>query len=290
MTIAEPPGVRDGFVQANGVRLHYADYGGAGEPLLLLHGTGLCARIWDELAPAFRTRYRVMALDRRGHGDSEKPDSGYQLEDFAEDVAAFCAALELHRLDAVGHSSGAALLGVVAARRPRLVRRAVLVDPILFGARRSGMAGHISGIAERIGRRRAQWPDRRAMFDALRSRPPHSTWSEPTLWAFVNHGARALPDGTVELKCPPTIEAQMYQHDPTLDLIAAFISADASFRAIRAAQSDRFNPAAAERLCAKARDFRLQTMPGVSHFAPMERPREIARLALELLLGETFGS
>jgi pimeloyl-ACP methyl ester carboxylesterase len=281
--------VQDGFVQANGLRLHYVDYGGEGEPLLLLHGTGLLARLWDELAPHFARRYHVLALDRRGHGDSEKPPAGYQLHDFAGDLTAFCQALGLHRIDAVGHSSGGALLGVVAAQRPGLLRRAVLVDPILFGARRAGMSEHIGRLSSRISRRRAEWPGRQAMFDALRSRPPHCAWSEPTLWAFVNHGARELADGSVELKCPPAIEAQMYQHDPSLDLIAALAAARASFRVIRAGESDRFNVAAAERLCSEAWDFRVLTLPGASHFAPMERPHQVARLALALLAGEETG-
>lgn len=283
MGAADAPLAQDKFVQANGLRLHYVDYGGAGAPLLLLHGTGLLGRIWAELTPALAGSYHVLSLDRRGHGDSDKPPSGYQLEDFAADLISFCAALGLHSIDAIGHSSGGALLGVAAAQQPSLLRRTVLVDPILFGTRRSGMASHIHGIATRISQRRAQWPGRQAMFDALRRRKPHSAWSEATLWAFVNHGARELPDGTVELKCPPAIEAQMYQHDPELDLIATFTAADASFRAIRAGESDRFNLTAAERLCAEARDFRLYSMPGVSHFAPMERPHDVAQLALELL-------
>ena len=59
---------------AGGVGINVWDHGGEGDPLLLVHCTGTHGRIWDPLVPALRERFRVIAPDTRGHGDSEKPE------------------------------------------------------------------------------------------------------------------------------------------------------------------------------------------------------------------------
>ncbi len=76
------------WIEANGVRLHYVDWGGGGggsdvsgakQPLLLVHGLQDCCRLWDFFARQVSDRYHVIALDHRGHGDSGWADS-YGLE------------------------------------------------------------------------------------------------------------------------------------------------------------------------------------------------------------------
>src|SRR2546423_5735877 len=78
-------------VQVNGLRLHYVDWGAAsGMPLLFLHGGGLTCRTWDLVCLALRDRYRCLALDLRGHGDSEwDRDGDYDIDAIAADVFAF---------------------------------------------------------------------------------------------------------------------------------------------------------------------------------------------------------
>jgi pimeloyl-ACP methyl ester carboxylesterase len=274
---------RDCFTTVGGLRLHYVDYGGSGGPLVLVHGTGLMARIWDELAPAFSESYRTIAFDRRGHGDSDKPDGGYQFRDGAEEFAGFCAALGLGEVDAVGHSAGGSLLIYAAQLYPGLIRRAVLIDPIMLSTQQPEEGRNPLRLGERIARRRFQWPGRDAMITLLRTRPPYDTWSEVSLRAWVEHGTRELPDGTVELKCLPEVESKMYQHDPSIDVVQICAETTAGLRIIHAEQSDRFRLASAERACAVAPDCRMVTMAGVTHFAPMEQPEVTARLVLDLL-------
>jgi pimeloyl-ACP methyl ester carboxylesterase len=62
---------KSGFVTVNGVRLNYLDWGGSGPALMLIHGGGDNPQIFDDLAPAFTDRFRVVAYARRGHGQSE---------------------------------------------------------------------------------------------------------------------------------------------------------------------------------------------------------------------------
>ncbi len=65
------------FVHVNGIHLHYLDWGGPGPVLLFLTGMGCFAHIFDRFAPRFVEDFRVLALDRRGHGDSDYPETGY---------------------------------------------------------------------------------------------------------------------------------------------------------------------------------------------------------------------
>jgi pimeloyl-ACP methyl ester carboxylesterase len=116
------------FVEAGGLRFHYRDWGGNGQPLLLLHGLASNARIWDLTAPLLAGGFRVVALDQRGHGLSDKPDGGYDFASVSGDLAAFVQALGLKRPALAGHSWGANVALQFAADRPDGVSALALVD------------------------------------------------------------------------------------------------------------------------------------------------------------------
>jgi pimeloyl-ACP methyl ester carboxylesterase len=127
--VDEVPGVTRGFVTTNGARLHYLDFGGRGEPVVLLAGLGNTAWIWSDFgARLAREGFRVVALTRRAHGESAAPSSGYTLDTLAADVIAFMDSLGLQRAHLVGHSLAGAELTRIAARYPERVRRLVYVD------------------------------------------------------------------------------------------------------------------------------------------------------------------
>lgn len=110
------------------LRLHYRDWGGEGRALVLLHGLASNARIWDLTAPHLTSRFRVIALDQRGHGLSDKPDEGYTFGEVSGDLAALIQALALERPLIVGHSWGGNVAVQFAADRPQELCGAVLVD------------------------------------------------------------------------------------------------------------------------------------------------------------------
>jgi pimeloyl-ACP methyl ester carboxylesterase len=119
---------RSDFATANGVRLHYLDWGGRGETLLLLTGMGNSAHIYDDLAPQFTDRFRVIALTRRGHGQSDKPQTGYDTETLVEDIAQFLDALKIERAHLAGHSLAGDELTRFAGRHPERVGKLVYLD------------------------------------------------------------------------------------------------------------------------------------------------------------------
>jgi pimeloyl-ACP methyl ester carboxylesterase len=116
------------FLEARGLRFRYLDWGGEGRPAMLLHGLASNARIWDLVAPLIDRRLRVVALDQRGHGQTDKPDGGYDFASITADVAAVVEALALERPLLVGHSWGAQVALQYAADRPHAVSGLALVD------------------------------------------------------------------------------------------------------------------------------------------------------------------
>ena len=118
----------DQFVILDGVRFHYLDWGGDGEPVLLLAGLGCTAHVFAELAPHLSDRFRVLALTRRGHGLTDQVQSGYALADAADDVRHLLDAVGIERAHVVGHSMGGGEASALAARHPRRVGRIVYLD------------------------------------------------------------------------------------------------------------------------------------------------------------------
>ena len=85
----------DHTVEVNGLGIHYLDWGGHSERnLLLVHGQGGNAHNWDHVARALRDEFRVIALDQRGHGDSDHTWEGYGVDRFASDLAEFVEATD----------------------------------------------------------------------------------------------------------------------------------------------------------------------------------------------------
>ena len=102
------------FYESQGLRLHYADWGNAAAPpLLLIHGGLDHCRNWDAIARALQPHFHIVAPDLRGHGDSEwARGSSYTLADNVVDIARLIAVAELKDAAIVGHSMG----GMVATR------------------------------------------------------------------------------------------------------------------------------------------------------------------------------
>jgi len=174
----------------NGQRFHYTEWGApTAPPLVMLHGVTGHARTWDEEAALLASRYRVLALDQRGHGDSDpSPDADYTVATLAADVAAFADALGLARVSLVGLSMGGRVAIGFAGQAPRRVDRLVIVD---IGPEISE-AGML-----RVGTLMARSPE---LFTSLEHalsfhRVTNPLYTEAMLRHRVEHGTRAVEGG-----------------------------------------------------------------------------------------------
>ncbi len=126
------------FVKVNGIRIHYLEWGEANDPdVVLIHGWSGSALNWSYIAERIHVQYHVIVPDHRGHGDSDKPETGYRLRDFAEDIHQLIGELGLRRPLYAGNSLGGCLGIIMAADYSEDISKAFLGDPGCWGWMRS---------------------------------------------------------------------------------------------------------------------------------------------------------
>jgi pimeloyl-ACP methyl ester carboxylesterase len=117
-----------------GVKLCYAEGGTSVAPFVFVHGWCCDHSYFAPQHAHFSARHRVVSVDQRGSGQSDKPQQDYTIEGFVDDLAWLCRELRLERPLLVGHSMGGAIALATAARHPELPRAIALCDPaVLFG-------------------------------------------------------------------------------------------------------------------------------------------------------------
>ncbi len=182
-----------GFVEANGISVHWTRTGGAGPPVVLAHGfsdDGLC---WSPIATALESEYDLVMLDARGHGVSEAPEHGYGPAVMGEDLARAIAALGLDRPAVIGHSMGAVAAIVAAGTHPNLVRALIVEDPP------SGLLAPPAGWVIRPGdmERRRKEIERQARESraalVARARAENPRWSDAELLPWAESKRRLRP-------------------------------------------------------------------------------------------------
>src|SRR5215217_3536375 len=119
-------------VTRDGVTLAYEDVGRGDPPLVFVHGWTCDHTHFTPQVEHFSPAHRTIAVDLRGHGESDKPEQPYTMEGFADDVAWLCAQLGLSKPVIIGHSLGGTVALIVASRRPTLPAAIVAIDAPWF--------------------------------------------------------------------------------------------------------------------------------------------------------------
>ena len=119
------------FLQMNGTRLHY-ERTGAGDPLVLVHGSWVDGSVWEAVLPTLARSFEVVSYDRRGHGRSSCPPGQGSVLDDVEDLAALIELLGLTPAYVAGASWGGSIALRLAAAHPELVRSVAVHEPPLF--------------------------------------------------------------------------------------------------------------------------------------------------------------
>jgi acyl-CoA synthetase (AMP-forming)/AMP-acid ligase II/pimeloyl-ACP methyl ester carboxylesterase len=196
---AEEEEPMDGFVATNGIRLHYLDTHGEGPTLVLLHGLTANARFFGGLlAAGLSDRLRVVAVDLRGRGESDKPATGYTIADHAADLLGLMDALGLEQVVLGGHSFGGLVTYYLAAGHPDRFTRCVLID-----APAEVDEGILEQIRPGLVRLEHTYPTWTDYLEMVKAMPYYDGWWDPALEAFYRSDAVDLPDGAVRSRISP---------------------------------------------------------------------------------------
>ena len=277
---------------ADGLALHVLEWSEEGVPLLFVHGFGNDAHVWDEIAPVVAPCYRVLALDLRGHGDSDHdPEHRYDYARFVADLECATEALGVDRLVLVGHSLGGRVSMLFAGRHPARLAGLVIVDAgpeldprgttrIRLDVRKQADASFASpGEYER----------------ALAHAYPAASAS--TLARLAQHGLRRRADGRFERKTDPTFYALPGQLDAAAlaererntsrELWDALARVTCPTLVVRGAASDILSPDCADRMAEEVlAQGRLAVVPAAAHSVMIDNPGGFARALAAFALDE----
>ncbi len=244
---------------STGVDVAYVAHGEAsGIPVLLLHAWGESIGCFDCLTPLLPTTIRILAMDQRGHGASDKPADAYSLADFAGDVTAFLDAMGLPSVVLVGFSSGGYVAQQVAITSPGRVRGLVLVGAPRSLHGRAPFADEVEQLTDPI--------DRAWVKDSLTWFPRFHEVPEWYIEARIDDGlkmpARVWRQSLAGLSdaAPPTETGTI--HTPTL--------------IIWGGQDELLLRADGDALAAAIDDSRLVVYPDTGHLVLWEQPARVA--------------
>ena len=269
--------------------LCYFEWGNpSDQTILMLHATGFHARCWDKTIAALPGDYHVIAVDHRGHGRSGKPDSLSNWRLNARDVSRLVDGLALQNVVGVGHSMGGHVLVQVVATHQDLFDRLVLVDPTIVEREVYADAPDLAEIdpsAHPVARRRNVWDSSAQMFDHFKDRHPYSLWQPNVLMDYCEHGLLASSKGDhLELACPPHLESSIYQGFRNTDPYPSLEQISCPVLILRAQQGERegamdfANSPTWPGLATAFQSAREIHIPELSHFMPMQDPKQIAHL------------
>jgi len=184
--------------------LSFLEWGTAGRPTLcFLHGGSAHAHWFDRVAPAFTDRFHVIALDQRGHGESEwaKPPA-YATENFAADLLGFIDALGLGQVAVIGHSMGGHNAMAFSAWHPDRVRALVIID-----SRPMIPTDRLDRLRRRGERTLRPYPSREAAAQSFRL-VPRETNADPALLAHMGAAGVVERDGAWVYRFDPASNAE----------------------------------------------------------------------------------
>ena len=285
---------QDRWQTVNGLKVHYRDWGGSGQPVVLLHGLASNCRFWDLVAPILSEHFAVVALEQRGHGESDKPDHGYDFATVCSDLRDFVQALGLEKPVVVGHSWGADVALRYAVEYPGSVKGACLVDGGIID-----ISARPGGTLE-LARKEMAPPDfTGTTVEQLAERAPRhlGPWATPLILEKLFANFEILDDNTVRARLSRQnhmriIEA-MWEHRPS----ALYPRVRCPVLLMPTRGRETHSPVARwfdkdEAVAAAARLLPVSEtvwMEDSVHDVPLQRPDLVARVLEERIRSEFFG-
>lgn len=267
---------QDKFVTVNGLRLHYLDWGAEGkQPFIMLHGIGRIAHSFDHIAPHFNKDYHVIALDMRGHGDSQwSPEGAYLVEDYARDLAAFIEQLNLRDVILLGNSTGGRVVQFYAGTHPERMAKLIVED---VGPERTNEIA--SGFARRVQQEEQGWASEDELVASL-MRGGGKT-SEELQRNYAHFGTKRREDGRIVWKRDPNLVKGFI---PT-ELWAQVLKIKCPTIYILGGASTIVPPETQQKLRENLPAVQIVTMPKLGHYPHQEAPEDYIRIVQGFLAG-----
>jgi pimeloyl-ACP methyl ester carboxylesterase len=258
----------DRFITVTGLRLHYLDWGGAGAPLIFVHGLDRHAHTFDHIAPHFASRYRVIAVDMRGHGESAwDAEARYVVEDYVRDMEGLVEQLELRNIVIWGNSTGGRVAQVYAGLHPDRVTHMIAED---VGPERPKQIA--DNYQRRVSEEQAGWASEAEVIAQVRKSNPGM--SDALAASYVRYGTTKRPDGRLIWKRDANVARGFV---PT-DLWAAVSKITAPALYIIGGRSTIVPAETQERLRKTLPRVRIVTIPDVGHYPTDEKPADVLML------------
>ena len=256
---------RDESIVVDGIRLHYIERGEVGvQPMVLVHGLEDSARTWDPFAASMSHRYRVIALDHRGHGESEwAPRGRYRAEHYVSDLQGVIDQRRLGRTVLIGHAEGARHALRYAVQFPEGVASLVLVDGDMSSTRPARKEQLSSGD---VNESEVAFDSLAALIARLRSMQPNST--DEALEAHAESLTRELSGGKRAWKRDPAAPLAYEWADMWPDLSRP----RSATLVLRGRQSAVLGHEPAVRMQEELRRPRLAELEGAGHWVHREIP------------------
>jgi pimeloyl-ACP methyl ester carboxylesterase len=261
---------QDKTVTANGLTLHYLDWGSAGQPpIVLLHGLRGHAHAWDDFSAAMCEDYRVLALDQRGRGDSAwAKDGDYTTNAYVADLLGFTDALGLTSFILVGHSMGGRNSMAFSARYPDKVQKLVIVD--------IGPAVNPRGSA-RIRQEITAVPEEFDSFEAVVAyMSKQNRFAAPeVLRRRLRYATKPLPNGKIGWRYDLAIREQ-WRRGPSApeDLWPAWKGIACPTLIVRGAESDVLSAEATQQMLTTLPHASQVEIPRAAHMVFEENPED----------------
>lgn len=203
----------DRWATTERLRMHYLDHGGDGTPLVLLHGLSANARFFDAIVEdGLGGSIRVMAVDLRGRGLTDKPATGYSIDDHVADVIGLLDLLELDRVHIGGHSFGGLLTYHLAAHHPERVAKCIVLD-----APDAITQTVVEQVKPSLKRLDATVPSIEVYLDAMRGQPYFEDWWDPRIEDYFRADVDESRDGSVRPRASSDTIGQAVEAASTTD-------------------------------------------------------------------------
>jgi pimeloyl-ACP methyl ester carboxylesterase len=244
--------------------------------IIFSHANGFNGRTYRTILQPLAADLRILAIDLRGHGASTLPaviEGRAGWLEFRDDLLALLAALAQGPLVLAGHSMGGTTSLLAAAVQPARVKALALFDPVVMPTTMAtdDDAVQNSPLVAGALRRRNLYASRQAAFEAYLGRGAFRTWSDVQLADYIAAGFAETEDGQVRLTCSPEWEASNFRTH-NYDAWAAFRDSRCPIRILRAEQASTFRVEGHETELGDDGRITVETIPGTTHFLPMERP------------------